>query len=245
MKKRGQVTLFILLAIVIVSIVIVYFIWFSPSAIFGGTQRLGFEGCVSDALEQKIDELGKTAGFINPEFSYSYKDEKVPYLCYTNEPYITCTVQKPFLKQFFEENVEKLLRPSIDSCYENSLNELSDQGYDVKSGVVTYKVIFELGKARVELDAPTTVGSGRVSKFRAEIVSPIYEMIMLSTSIIQSEAKYGDASTDPYRLLYPDYVVDKLKQGEGTTIYIIESKIYGDKLQFASRSLIWPAGFDK
>jgi len=245
MEKKGQVTIFILIALLLVSAVIVYFIWVSPTSSVGRTERPGFEGCVADALGQEIQELGKKGGYVTPGFSYMYRGEKIPYLCFTNEYYRTCVVQEPFLKQRFEKSLQETIKPSLDTCYQNSLNELSGQGYDVKAGALNYSVVLDLGKARVDIAAPTSVGTRKLSRFKAELDSPMYEMVMIATSIIQSEAKYGDASTDPYRLLYPDYIVDKLKQGEGTTLYVIESKIYGDTLQFASKSLPWPAGFDR
>ena len=41
-----------------------------------------------------------------------------------------------------------------------------------------------------------------------------------------------------------DFTIDKLKQGDGTTVNILTSKIHGTQIKFASRSLAWPAGYD-
>lgn len=243
MNRKGQVTVFVIVAIVIVSAILVFLLWAQPtyfSELGGG---LNFEGCVEDAVEQAIDELGPKAGFVNPGFTYAYDGEQFTYLCYTNEFYETCTVQVPFLKNVFDEQMESLIRGKVDSCYDNSVDDLRAQGYDVVGGVVDYDVLIEPGIVRVEIDAPTSVGSQRFARFNVRVNSPIYEMVMIATSILQSEAAFGDSDIDSIMLFYPDYVVSKIKRGDGTTVYILKHKVIGTKFQFASRSLAWPAGY--
>ena len=43
--------------------------------------------------------------------------------------------------------------------------------------------------------------------------------------------------------LYPDFIIEKIKRGDGTTIYIIKNKESKTKFQFASRSFVWPPGY--
>lgn len=243
MGRKGQVTLFVIVAIVIVSAIIVFLLWIQPTYFSELSGGLNFEGCVEDAVEQAIDELGPNAGFVNPKFVYTYGGERFVYLCYTNEYYKTCTVQVPFLKNVFDEQMEILIRGKIDSCYENSVDDLRAQGYDVVGGVVDYDVLIEPGVVRVEIDAPTRVGSQGFARFNIGVNSPIYEMIMIATSILQFESALGDSDTSAMMGFYPDYIINKIKQGDGTTVYILESKITGNKFQFASRSLAWPAGY--
>jgi len=69
-------------------------------------------------------------------------------------------------------------------------------------------------------------------------------MLMIATSLLQFEAKYGDSDTSSMMIYYPDYIIDKIKRDDGTTVYILENKEFGNKFQFASRSLAWPAGYD-
>ena len=243
MKNRGQVSVFVIVAIVIVAAIVVFFLWVQPTYLSEVGGRLGFEGCVEDAVEQAIGELGPRAGFVNPGFTYLYGGEEFTYLCYTAEYYETCTVQVPFLKNVFDEQMEVLIRGKVDACYENSIDDLRAQGRDVVAGVVDYDVLIEHGVVRVEIEAPTSVGSQSFSRFNVMVNSPIYEMLMIATSILQFESSLGDSDTDSLMLYYPDYIVSKLKRGDGTTVYVLEHKIDGIKFQFASRSLAWPAGY--
>ena len=243
MNNKGQVTIFILIAVMIVSVVLIFFLWAKPTYFSDVSGGLGFENCVKDAMEPVIDELGETAGFANADFSYLYGGQEFVYLCYTNEYYKTCTVQVPFLRTNFQEQLEKVIEEKISVCYDNSINDLKARGYSVASGDVDYEVLIEPGVVRVEIDAPTTVGSQKFARFNVEVSSPIYEMVMISTSVLQSEAKYGDSDISEMMRFYPDYIIDKIKRSDGTTIYILESKLFGTKFQFASRSLAWPAGY--
>ena len=244
MKKRGQVTLFILIAIIIVSIVLVFFLWAKPTYFSEKTGGPKFEGCVKDALEQVIEDLGENGGFINPDFTYQYNGENYVYLCYTEEYYETCTVQVPFLKNNFEEQAEKIMREKIDVCYSNSLDDLKAQGYEVSTGDLEYEILFEPGVARAEIKAPTTVGSQRFTKFNVKLNSNIYDILMISTSLLQFESKYGDTDTSSLMILYPDYTIDKIKRSDGTTVYTLEDKTFGTKFKFASKSLVWPSGYN-
>ncbi|NPE27031.1 hypothetical protein HNV12_03450 [Methanococcoides sp. SA1] len=243
-NKSGQVTLFILVGIVIVSAILVFFLWVQPTYLSEGVERFGFEGCVQDVLEEGVLELEGNAGFIEPGFSYSYDGEEYVYLCYTEDYYETCTVQVPFLKNNFDEQLERYVRDGVDVCYENSLGELRDQGYNVVSGAIDYNVEIEPGVVRMEIEAPTSLGTQRFSRFNIELSSPLYNMLMIATSILQFEARYGDSDTSAFTLLYPDYFIDKVKRDDGTTVYALENRGTGDKFNFASRSLAWPAGYD-
>lgn len=243
MEKRGQVTIFIIVGIVIVAAILVFFLWAQPTYLSEGAGELNFEKCVEDAVEQEIAKLEVRAGFAEPEFTYTYGGEEIAYLCYTAEYYDTCTVQVPFLKNNFEAELGASIRDDIDECYGNSLNELRGQGYSVEQGDVSYEVLIEPSNVRVEIEAPTVVGSASFARFNVEINSPLYDMLMIATSILQFETKYGDSDVSSIMLYYPDLIINKLKQSDGTTIYIMKHKIFGNKFQFASRSLVFPAGY--
>ena len=241
--KKGQVTVFVITAIVIVGAIIVFLLWVQPTYLSELGGGLNFEGCVEDAVEDAVDELGLKAGFVNPGFTYAYDGERFTYLCYTEEYYVTCTVQVPFLKNVFDEQMEGLIRSRIDNCYVNSVDDLVAKGYDVVGGVVDYDVLIEPGVVRVEIDAPTSVGSQGFSRFNVVVNSPIYEMVMIATSILQFESSLGDSDVDSIMMYYPDYLISKIRRGDGTTVYILEHKVLGTKFQFASKSLVWPAGY--
>ncbi len=242
--KKGQVTIFIIVAMVIVVGILTFFLWIKPTYISKEGAEIGFEGCVKDAVEEAVGELELKAGFIDPKFTYDYNGEKLTYLCYTNDYYETCAVQVPFLKNAFDQQMELLIRDKVDSCYESSIDDLKSKGYSVVQGNVDYDVLIEPSIIRVQIDAPTIVESQQFARFNVKVNAPTYDMVMIATSILQFETKYGDADASSMMDFYPDYIIRKIKRGDGTTVYILEHKELGNKFQFASRSLVWPAGYD-
>ena len=64
----------------------------------------------------------------------------------------------------------------------------------------------------------------------------------IANSILSMEVQFGDSETTIYMNYYHDLKVEKKKQTDGTTIYILTDRITGDVFQFASRSIAWPPG---
>jgi len=246
-NKRGQVTIFIIIAILIVASILIFFLWIKPNISTPSTAgNLGIETCMKDVIEQESGNLAKSAGYFNPEFYYTYQDMKIGYLCYTNLYFQPCINQEPLLKQNFERELVKASQEKINKCYDNSLNELKRMGYNVVGENKDLKISVDSNKISVELDAPVVLSkdsSSRFTKFNTEINSPIYNILMISTSIIQSETAFGDSDINSIMLLYPEYTIDKLKQTDGTTVYIIEDKQSKIKFQFATRSYALYPGY--
>jgi len=243
-QKKGQVTIFIIVAIVMVSAILVYFLWLGPTYFSKNKTKLNFESCVKDTVQQSIAELGANGGLIKPQFTYQYKGEQFTYLCYTNKYYKTCTVQIPFPENTFQKQMKILIKDKINVCYSNAIDGLKSQGYSVAKGKLDYNVSVEPDGVAVKIKAPTVVGSQSFARFNVRINSKIYGMMMIATSIVQSEARYGDFDVSTMMQIYPNYIINKIKRADGTTVYIITNKLSKGKFQFASRSLAWPAGYD-
>ncbi|MFZ5954986.1 MAG: hypothetical protein ACOYT4_01045 [Nanoarchaeota archaeon] len=244
--KRAQVTIFVILGLLIISIILIYLFWLKPTYIDTSGTELNFESCVKKAVQDKIEILGEQGGFEEPNFFYEYKGNKVGYLCYTNLYYESCIVQKPFLKQHFEEQLKKSVENDVYNCYDSSIDELKKLGYSVTQGDKDLKISLIPGKVNVLLEAPLVLdkeSSSKISEFNIKIDSDIYSILMVATSIIEYETTYGDSEITTYMSSYPNLIIDKFKQGDGTTIYIIQDKELKTKFHFASRSYAWPAGY--
>lgn len=243
---RGQITVFVLIAIIVVSAILIFFLWVRPNYLSTAGENTGFGGCVEDAVEQSIEKLGVQGGFRNPEFTYSYEGQEIGYLCYTNLYYKACVVQKPFLVSHLENEIKQDVETQVEQCYASSINELNAQGYDVRAGNVDFNISLVPGQVLINLEAPTTItreGSQSFSRIRTDFNSPIYDLAILSNSILQFETRYGDSDVTSMMIIYPETAIDKIKRSDGTTVYILEDKNSGIKFQFASRSFAWPPGY--
>ncbi|MFH1307923.1 MAG: hypothetical protein ABIH72_03655 [archaeon] len=249
LKKRAQITIFVIIAILIVSVLIVLFWPRIESVVFGPTEPNAYmKGCVEDIAEDKLDILTKKGGSFSPENSIWYEGYDVDYLCYTNEYYDTCTMQQPLLKQHIEEELEAELQQVTRECALSLKKQMEKQGYIVALGnnelnveFIPDRIIFDINMNMVLNKREGVSDTYETIKFSLD--SGLYDLVMISTSILNYEARLGDSDPLTYMLYYPDLKVEKYKQSDGSKIYVLTDRITEEKFIFATRSLSWPPGY--
>ena len=116
-NKRGQLAIWIILAIVIVAVIILLFAFRIPQRyILPSKPNIQLQDCIINDLKNAIGEVSKKGGSVNPVNSISYEGEKVEYLCYTNQYYQTCVNQQPLLRQHVERELLEQIKPKAESC---------------------------------------------------------------------------------------------------------------------------------
>ena len=85
--------------------------------------------------------------------------------------------------------------------------------------------------------------SAGITTFNVNVKSGIYDLIMIAGSVLNYEARIGDADPLVYMFYYPNLRAQKVRQDDGTKIYLLQDRDSGEELRFASRSLSWPAGY--
>lgn len=245
MNKRGQLTLFIILAIAIVIILAVLFFPKIKTSVSPAAPQTFMKDCAKDATEEIIDKVVLQGGSSNPENYLLYQGNKIEYICYTNEYYGQCVMQKPFLKQSIEREINSYVEPRVQECLNNLEQQLEKKGSEVSAGEVEVKASLTKNFIILDIDSPFSVTNEAASSFenfKVNIRSNLYDLIMLSSSIANWEARYGDSNSLSYMLYYPDVKVEKIKRDEGT-VYILTDKDTEDRFIFASRSVAWPPGY--
>ncbi len=246
-NKRGQVTIFIIIAMLIVGMILFFFLYLKPTFFTQTGASLYIDSCITKELSTKINQLSLTAGVVNSAFTKMYLDENITILCYTDEYHKPCVVQQPFLKQTFEENLAKIMKPIVDKCYSASLEDLKSKGYNVNEGVINQKLEIVPGSVKISVNSGTTVSNGESSaqigdKIEINYPSEIYTILTIANSILQFETSYGDSEVSSFMFYYPDLTAEKIRRDEGFKIYILTDK-KDIKYRFASRSYAWPPGY--
>ena len=250
MGKRGQVTIYVIIAIVVVALIVLIFMFKPEVESFFGS-NLDPNAFLNDRLKTPLTEekefLSKQGGYIEPEGFILYKGNKIKYLCYNYKYYLPCKVQQPMIKQKFEEELAK----SMESDVKNSIIELKSQlerrGYEI-SGGNNIKISTEMAPNKVKLiiDSELKTKKGEETKtyekFEIELNSEMYFLLMTATSIVDFESAYGDSETRLYLLYYPNLVIEKNKLGDGSKIYKLKEITTNEEFYFASRSVAWPGG---
>lgn len=256
--KKGQVTIFVIIAILIIGGLIIFFaatdVGKRTLENFTQTGEFDVIGNLKTCIEENekinddIIKILSQGGNLNPEFSYMFGGVELSYLCYTSEDYETCINQEPVLVGHVENEIHDVIKPEINSCIQSLRKQLSDRNYNVNAGNLITGVNLTEGNIIINIGYPLTISKDDSTKsfegFQIRKKSKAYSLITLSTSIINFEARYGDSDPNTYMLLYPQIRVEKLKQGDGTTIYKVSDRSTEESFNFAVRSLVFPPGYD-
>lgn len=245
-RRKAQVTIFIILAIVIVAVIIFIFYPRIKTAITPTTPSTQVEDCINSKLGNFVQELASVGGNLEPVNFYMYKDKKIDYLCYTNEYYKTCVMQQPFIKQEFESEISNFISGKAKACVQELASSYESKGYSVsmKTGDVSVEIVPKNMKISVNMPITLTKGTSQTfDKFVITKPGNMYEVLIISQTILNYEAAYGDSTPEDFMLLYPNLRIQKLKQDDGSKIYIVEDRDTKDSFTFATRSLSWPEGY--
>src|SRR4030042_454107 len=250
-EKRGQVTIFIIIAIIIVAIALLIYSFYPEIKSSLGLQAQTPQGFIQSCLEKEIktdvEKLSVQGGSLVPEHYIMYNDEKIEYLCYINEYYKTCVVQQPMLKEHIESEIKNDIKEKVTACFNSMRESYQKKGYDVnlKEGETTIELLPERIASTFNYSLTLTKGgdTAKYDSFSVVLNNNLYELISIANSILNWEVTYGDAETTTYMNYYHDLKVEKKKQLDGTKIYILTDRNTENKFQFASRSSAWPPGF--
>jgi len=246
MRKEGQVSLFVIVAIIIVGVVLVIFLFPKIQVFISDVEPNSYlKNCIEDDSRETIEFLAGQGGYSEPENYVEYLGNKYTYLCYTSEDYKTCLVQQPLIKKHFEDELKNKIEPRARKCVQDLKELYESKGYDVSSSPGDLNVSFIPGKLVLDFLSPMTISKESKQTFRKFAISintEMYDLLLTAASIIEFESTFGDSETLSYIQYYPDLKIEKIKR-DGNTLYTLGNVISGDEFRFGSRSLVWPPGY--
>ena len=246
MRKKAQISIFVIIAIVIVAAILVVLYFPKIKQVFSSSSPdIRIKECFQTDLEDVVKTISEQGGSFSPENYYLYKGEKLEYLCYTNQNFKTCSMQVPLLKQKIEKEILENIRNKIDSCIDSAKQDLVGKGYTIEEGSRQISLNILPNKIAVKISGISfqKQDTGAIyNNFNYDFSSQLYNLVMITSSILNFETVYGDSEISTYMIYYPDIKVEKLKQEDGSKVYILTPNS-GDRFVFATRSLSWPGGY--
>ena len=247
---RGQVTVFIILAVLIIALgVLIYMFWPKIiSTVSSETKNpsVFIQECMDDVIEETVENVSLQGGSVNPTAYYNYENNRIEYLCYTNQYYKSCVVQQPMLLQHMQSEILKEIEEETTTCFDLLKKSYTTKGYevDMKPGNTIVEIV--PNKIITTFNYTVTLTKGETEKyqdFNIVLNNNLYQLVNIADSIIDFENIYGDSETTVYMNYYHDLKVQKIKQIDESTIYILTDKTDDNKFQFASRSYAFPPGY--
>jgi hypothetical protein len=250
MGKKGQTTIFVILAIiVVVGAFLVYNFFPQIKSTFEGVDenpQSYIRTCLEDDFYEQVNLISLQGGNLWPTNYYIFNNSNINYLCYTSEYYKNCVVQVPFLKETMEEQLVKAMKEKISSCFNQLDEDYSEKGnkLNIQAGEAFVEFLPDHTKLTINNKVTVTKEDTKTyEEFTILLNNNLYEVIGVARSIIEHESVIGQAETTDFMSLYRNLKVEKLKQTDGTKIYVITDKKTQDKFQLASRSQVFPPGY--
>lgn len=203
-QKRGQVTIFIIVGIIVVVAIIGYFL-LRDSSLPGGLKELKqgedvYLTCITDRVKLGINILGQQGGYIYldelkfyPGSAYmpsssqlDFYGNSVPYWMFVSGNNILVD-QKP-TKEKMDEELTRFVYEGINSC---NFNDLNDAGVyvDVYDGNVDLKI--NDNSVDVSLDNPIFISfeneSATVSNHKITVKSKLGKFYNLASAVYEKE----------------------------------------------------------
>ena len=235
MHKRGQVTLFIIIGIVLILVIGLLFLFrgFFIEQYQSATNVEKYLGSQMKAIDKEIGEclyeetskalvlFGKQGGYFKPSASVRYYGENVAVLC-QNIPGEDYCLSSGFVEMDVEDRLEDYVMHKFNSCV--SLESYKDKDYSFVTSSKQLFVNVNEDNVLMELNYPITLTKGAVSvereNFARVINVPLGRVVKVVSDILEDEATVGSFDPVTYgvdsygkhlvvvRKPYPDKVYD-------------------------------------
>lgn len=255
-KKRGQVTIFIIMGIIIVSAIALFLILRTGIVpkIGGGKEtnpNTFLEACIEDKVKEAIEIISSQGGYVNPTLykRFKFEDEDSPidisYLCYAQIGGVLCVNQEPMLIQHLKNEIKNyLLQDSdyVEGCFNDLISSLERQNYDVVPVYNGFEVELMPKKIIIDIDAELTLTkTGETSKlenFKTIIPSRLYELADMVQRIVNREAT--SCEFNHYEMfLYPKFDINEFGPTlDSSIIYTVRHEKSNEEFIFAVRGCV-------
>jgi hypothetical protein len=249
-NKKGQISIFVIIAIVIVSsIMLFFFLRRAPVGVgeaeFDPEQYI--RQCIGPSIDDAVDIILPQGGFLEPENFKIYNHTKVSYLCKTDDDYSQCVNLHPMLINEINEEIKSFVSSVVENCFESMKTELEKRQAGVEiSTAKDISISMVPGKVFVDINRSVKItereNTRTFEEFDFDVASPIYNLASVAMNIVNDERRYCDFDSTEYMAHDRSVNIRKFRMSDLTVIYTIKDKGSGKIMNIAIRSCAIPAG---
>lgn len=262
MNKRGQITIFVILAILIVAVILLLFtVYDNPIRRYIQKQtsepNQNIENCVEKIIDDASEKIIENAGYINSPpltkmFGYHIgESDEIPlknytYLCYTPGYRLRCIPSDAITIDHLRKEIKEYASPKIDSCFKSLKSNLEEQGYSVTlDNQMNFSVEFISRTIKIEIERKLEFSKAeqykKFEEYNVRVGSPIYDIIIIVHEIILQEVKYCNSDNIDIMKQYKNFEINKFQTGDGSKIYTIKDLLSEKIFRFVIRGCVLPA----
>ncbi len=218
MLKRGQVTVFLLVGIVLLGVFsgVFYLVSTINEDRLKGEQETPLyselrpqfvtfvEGCLEQTAEPGLYLLGKQGGIIEPEGQFLATESDIINYAYLNGEYL-------LYKEEMEKQLNRFIEDNLNDCI-NNFAAFQDLAYEIRTEEPQVKSLIQLNSVEINLNYPLEIISGKeqtkVEDFKISIDLPlggyldtVQQISSKSNSTVLDMSFF--AGFEPFITLYP------------------------------------------
>jgi hypothetical protein len=246
MNRRGQMALWIILAIAFVALTFLIFITLNKKPLLREAEsenpQMIIDKCVKDAVNEAIDIMLPQGGFIEPKNFKIFGGKKISYICQNEWSFKPCTMQHPALLKEIIEEIYNFTNPKIDQCFQRVKENFESKSWNVELGKQEVNISLARGKIYASIIREIVITKDqqtrRFEKFNSEINNPVYDLGRIAIEIANQEAQYCNFEYGGYMMLYPQFKITRELAGDSTKIYSIKDIKSEKEMNIAIRGCV-------
>jgi hypothetical protein len=195
-NKRGQVTIFVIVAIVLVFIIAGFFLINRENSDIPslkenptGNIKANVEKCTRQAIDEAEKIVIKNAGFLEQENPFVFNYTSYELLCDSSGTNNLCTNNHPALLIETQKEVLEYITPKINSCFETIKSSLRNYKYQENANTINVTIV--PNEIRVEIIKNLVFEINdqviNIEKFNVKANSPLYDFLTITNKIINEE----------------------------------------------------------
>ena len=237
LKKRGQVSTFIIIGIVfLMAFMLIFFLRDSIREKFIGAvnqqeylnsqlnqiKRI-IDSCAAKETINAVDLLSESGGYFNPVEYITYHGMKVSILCSNIQGQKYCNA-KPLSIEEVNSRLNSYLTTKVRNCI--NIGSFRNKDYILTTGDFNLKTNLLGDSLNVEINYPVKLTlpetEAKTDKFVNNIKAPIGQAVLLANTIISGEATDGEFDTVTASLLSRGTYIIEERHSYPHKIYIID-----------------------
>ena len=259
-KRKGQITIFVIAAIVIISIVSLFFAFRAGiiPGISGGNREANvnefFSSCVEEKIREGVREISASGGKLENPLSTKFlfdgeEYRNISYLCYTPLNNEECISQDASIRNSMQNELKEYVSDDVGTCFNEMKTSFDKQGFIVSGESRLNDFNIEITPKKIILKTDSKIVLSKADEttmqenFEIQISSNIYRVLETSQEIVNQEAVFCHFDVVGFMLTYPAFEIKKINLVEKGSIYSVEYRETGEKFRFAVRSCFSPSGF--
>jgi hypothetical protein len=253
-SKRSQVTLFVIIALVIVVLIAAIFLLKNQVQ-----NKISLKENPSDYIRVLIQKCAEQAGmeaeklvishggFLNPTNSLVFNGTNLSYLCWASQDLELCTNEHPLLNLEIQKEIDSYIKPKLEKCFSDVKTQLNNYGYSEGDLIISSSI--ELKEIRIKINKKISFkvndNSVNLENFETKIISPLYDFIKITNEIINQELNCNcgvescNAKTVELNKNNRDFDISKpVYTADGKEVYLIEELLTGKRFGFAIKNCV-------